>query len=323
MKPRTREATFDAIPYQRLENPEIISGPMDTVIGSLPAELPSPLGSSSPNVQRGKHDVTTILNYWDDPGDGSKPTPIVIGKGRITNERPHLPHSVLVSDISGDEDQYTLDSHGFQYCRSESKEKDFVDEDEIKNDYYPECAQLLKDVTGASRIHIFNHKVRRGPTQWHHLGLKNLANRGPVTKTHVDQSYDGAELRLRWELPEQADDLVKKRYQIINVWRPIRRIQKDPIAVADANTVPDADLVAAVMVEDDYHGEQWVVRHNPAHRWYYKHLLSPDEVLLIKCFDSNEAVARRALHSAFEDPVYRDYESRQSIEVRCLVLYDA
>ncbi|KAG8169718.1 hypothetical protein KVR01_000463 [Diaporthe batatas] len=267
-------------------------------------------GQKSLTAPQGKHDVTTILNYWDDPGDGSKPTPIVIGKGRITNDRPHLPHGVIVSDVSGDEDRYTLDSHGFQYCRSPSKEKDFLDDSKIVTEYYPECEQLLKG-------------VRRGPTHWHHLGLKNLANRGPVTKTHVDQSYDGAELRLRWELPNEADDLVQRRYQIINVWRPIRTVDKDPIAVADASSVPDADLVAAIMVEDDYHGEQWVVRHNAAHRWFYKHLLSPEEVLLIKCFDSKEDVARRALHSAFEDPAYRDRESRQSIEVRCLLLYDA
>lgn len=301
---------------------QIIFGIMSTEATKVQVEIPPSREQPSLNTRRGKHDVQTILNYWDDPGDGSKPTPIIIGKGRITNERPHLPHEVVVSDVSGDEDHYTLDSHGFQYCRSPCKETEFVDDRKIETEYYAECEQLLKKVTGASRVHIFNHKVRRGPTHWHHLGLKNLANRGPVTKTHVDQSYDGAEFRLRWELPEEADDLVRRRYQIINVWRPIKTIQKDPIAVADARSVPDADLVAAVMVEDDFHGEQWVVRHNAGHRWFYKHLLSPDEVLLIKCFDSEKSVARRALHSAFEDPTYRDKESRQSIEVRCLALYD-
>lgn len=279
-------------------------------------------GQPAANGPHTKHHVQTELHYWDDPGDGSRPTPIFIGKGRISNERPHLPHKFVVSDVSGEEDQYTLDSHGFQYCRRGSKEKAFLDDARIEAEYYPECAQLLRDVTGARRVHVFNHKVRRGPTHWHHLGLQNLANRGPVTKTHVDQSYHGAELRLRWELPGEADELVRKRYQIINVWRPIQTILKDPVAVADARSVPDADLVAADMTEDDYRGESWVVRPNPAHRWYYKHRLGPDEALLIKCFDSDEAVARRALHSAFEDPAYRDRESRQSIEVRCLVLYD-
>jgi hypothetical protein len=269
-----------------------------------------------------KHHVATTLKYWDDPGDGSRPTPIVIGKGRITNERPHLAHDFVVTDVSGDEDIYSLDTNGFQYCRHASCEKEFTDEHTIETAYYDECKELLKEVTGGSCIHIFNHKVRRGPTQWHHLGFDNLKNRGPVTKTHVDQSYAGAELRLRWELPNEADELVKRRYQIINVWRPIEAILKDPIAVADAKTVPDADLVEADMTENDFPGKQWVVRHNPRHRWYYKHRMTTRDVLLIKCFDSDTSVARRALHSAIEDPVYREEQSRQSIEVRCIVLYD-
>ncbi|ETS81107.1 hypothetical protein PFICI_06109 [Pestalotiopsis fici W106-1] len=274
------------------------------------------------NGQDKKHHVATTLNYWDDPGDGSRPTPIVIGKGRITNERPHQTHDFVITDVSGEEDQYTLDRHGFRYHSHESVEKEFLDDQKILEVYYPECIRLLREVTGAHRVHVFNHKVRRGPTHWHHLGLKNLANRGPVTKTHVDQSYEGAELRLRWELPDEADELVHKRYQIINIWRPIKTIRKDPVAVADSQSVPDEDLVAAEMTEDGYRGEQWVVRHNPAHQWYFKHQLRPEEVLLIKCFDSNKQVARRALHSAFEDPAYKDEESRQSIEVRCIVLYD-
>jgi hypothetical protein len=274
-------------------------------------------------AQTYKQPVATTLNYWDDPGDGSRPTPIVIGKGRITNERPHLAHPFVVADIRGDEAKYTLDSHGFQYVQHRSDEADFIDEQAIRTTYYAECERILKGVTGASRVHIFNHKVRRGPTQWHHLGFDNLRNRGPVTRTHVDQSYAGAELRLRHEFPDEADDLVRRRYQIINVWRPIQTILKDPIAVAGADSVPDADLVAAEMTEDGFKGESWVVRHNPNHQWYYKQRMTPHDVLLIKCFDSDTSVARRALHSAFEDPAHRDADSRQSIEVRCLICYDA
>ncbi|TWU70664.1 hypothetical protein ED733_000694 [Metarhizium rileyi] len=268
-----------------------------------------------------KHNVATTFNYWDEPCDGSKPTPIFIGKGRISNKRPHKACEFIVTDISGDEGQYTLDGQGFQYCRHKSREEAFTDEQQITTTYYQECEQLIKTMTGARAVHIFNHKVRRGPTQWHHLGLYNLANRGPVTRTHVDQSYEGAERRLRWEFPTEADELVKRRYQIINIWRPIQPILKDPIAVADAGSVPDSDLVGAEMTEDDFVGESWVVRHSPSHRWFYKHGMTPKDVLLIKCFDSDKAVARRSLHSAFEDPTYRTCESRQSIEVRCLVFH--
>lgn len=71
--------------------------------------------------------------------------------------------------------------------------------------------------TGASRIFIFDHKTRCGPSNWHKLGKGNRSSRGPLLRAHVDQSYDGAELVLRRWFPEEADELVKKRYQIINV----------------------------------------------------------------------------------------------------------
>lgn len=71
--------------------------------------------------------------------------------------------------------------------------------------------------TGASRVVIFNHRVRRGPSDWDKAGLDNRLNAGPLFKVHVDQSYDGAELQLRNALPDEADELLKGRYQIVNV----------------------------------------------------------------------------------------------------------
>jgi hypothetical protein len=59
--------------------------------------------------------------------------------------RPHAPQSVFVHGIAGNEDKYTIDSHGFQFLKHESKEKDFLDEEKIKAEYYPEVEQLLKD----------------------------------------------------------------------------------------------------------------------------------------------------------------------------------
>ena len=59
--------------------------------------------------------------------------------------RPHVSQQVTVHDIAGEEDRYTLDSHGFQIYPHESKEKDFLDDEKIKAGYYPETEQLLKD----------------------------------------------------------------------------------------------------------------------------------------------------------------------------------
>ena len=91
-----------------------------------------------------KHDVATELYYYKDPGDGTPPRPTYVGKPD-TYERPFVAQPVVVHDIAGEEEKYTLDSHGFQIYNHESKEKDFLDDDQIKAQYYPETEQLLKD----------------------------------------------------------------------------------------------------------------------------------------------------------------------------------
>ncbi|KAI1453387.1 hypothetical protein F4805DRAFT_443620 [Annulohypoxylon moriforme] len=272
-----------------------------------------------------RHDMPTNINYYKDPGDGSLPMPIVIANNTVKNERPHIPQQVTIHDVTGEEEKYALDSHGFQFLRHESKVKsleEFQDEEIVKSKYYPESVRLLEEITGASIIFIFDHKTRCGPSNWHKLGKGNRSSRGPLFRAHVDQSYDGAELVLRRWFPDSAESLLKRRYQIINLWRPIRAIHKDPFAVADATSIPDADLVAASIIYPRDRDETWTIKPCETHRWYYKHEQQPSDVLLIKCFDSAlDVPARRAPHSAFEDPEWEDGEARESIETRALVFY--
>ncbi|KAL1857074.1 hypothetical protein VTK73DRAFT_8108 [Phialemonium thermophilum] len=266
-----------------------------------------------------KHHVSTVLNYYKDPGDGSLPPPSYVGRPE-TYDRPYVEQQVVITDITGDEDKYSLDSHGFQIYHHESKEKDFVDDDKIKAEYYPEVEQLLKDATGASRIFIFDHTIRRQPKDQR---TPENALRGPVRRVHIDQSYSASENRVRYHLPDEADKLLQKRFQIINVWRPIKTILKDPLAVADAHSVPDSDLLPTALIYPDRAGETYSVKPNPAHRWYFKYAQRPDEVTLIKCYDSvQDGRARRIPHSAFTDPAEEDKDPRESIEVRTLVFYD-
>ncbi|KAK2026574.1 hypothetical protein LX32DRAFT_695471 [Colletotrichum zoysiae] len=270
---------------------------------------------------RDRRTVVTTINYYDDPGDGSPPTPIVVGGQKVTNERKMTPRTMTVTDVSGDEDTFTLDTHGFQYIRHTSVEKDFADEETVKSVYYPEMERVYKDITGASRVVIFNHQIRRGPANWHSLGERNTEHRGPLHKAHVDQSYDGAVMMARHHLGDEADELLKRRFQIINIWRPIKTVYKDPLAVADGNTVAEGDLVPGAIIYPRHRAETWTIKPNPAHRWYFKDKQGPDEPLLIKCFDSDTSVVRRAAHCAFRDPEMDDMESRQSIDIRALVFH--
>lgn len=124
-------------------------------------------------------------------------------------------------------------------------------------------------------------------------------------------------------LPSEAEKLLKTRHQIINVWRPIKKILKDPLAVADAHSVPDSDLVPVALIYPDRHGETYTVRPNEKHKWHYLYGQDVDEVTLIKCFDSKlDGRARRIPHTAFANPEHENDYSRESIEVRCLVFHE-
>ncbi|ETW78716.1 hypothetical protein HETIRDRAFT_459913 [Heterobasidion irregulare TC 32-1] len=167
--------------------------------------------------------------------------------------------------------------------------------------YYKEVEKLLKKHTGAKRVFVFDHIIRRPVVEGSESG-QNPPLRGPVTRVHADQTYVAGE----------------KRWPIENV------VAHHPLAVADWRTVnPDIDLVHTRYVYRDREGSTFSVKDNPEHRWYYLGNQTSEEVTLIKCFDTDESKARLTPHSAFLDSSSpKDAPQRQSTETRCLV-FDA
>ncbi|KAJ5170774.1 uncharacterized protein N7500_003557 [Penicillium coprophilum] len=291
-------------------------------MASAAVQLPNsqgPLLSEKPGVSVSEkpHHVQTTLNFFKENEDGSPPAPAYIGRPE-TYEQPLYPLPATIHDISGHELDYKLDSHGFQLYYHESQEKDFLDDEKIKTAYYAETEQLLKDATGASRIFIFDHTIRRPQTD------KSTSSqfRGPVQRVHIDQSYSASKNRVSFHLPDEAPELLKGRYQIINVWRPINTILKDPLAVADAHSVLESDLVPVGLIYPDREGETYSIKPNSNIKWYYRYGQTPDLVTLIKCFDSKlDGRARRSPHTAFVNPETENEAGRHSIEVRALVFH--
>ena len=79
------------------------------------------------------------------------------------------------------------------------------------------ASQLFTDThsrTGAVRVFIFDHTIRRQPKDERTPGAQL---RGPVFRVHIDQSYSASTNRVSYHLPDEAEELLKKRYQIINV----------------------------------------------------------------------------------------------------------
>jgi len=68
---------------------------------------------------------------------------------------------------------------------------------------------------------------------------------------------------------EEAEELLRHRFEIVNVWRPIQGPLHDaPLAVCDATTVAFTDFVPSDLVYRDRTGEIYRVKYNPAHRWF-------------------------------------------------------
>jgi hypothetical protein len=177
-------------------------------------------------------------------------------------------------------------------------------------------------VTGASRVFVFDHTVRRRVA-----GVADRAAgapRQPVGRVHVDHTEQSGPQRIRDLLGEQAEDLLRGRAQVVNIWRPIRGPLRDaPLAVCDAGSVAADDLIASDLVYRDRVGETYSVRYRPQHRWFYVPEMRGDEVLLLKCYDSaTDGRARFAPHSAFLDPTAPDVVlPRESIELRTFVFH--
>jgi hypothetical protein len=235
----------------------------------------------------------------------------------------HETHRVSIRNLRRVAADLTLDRAGFELLPQKTAVKDFYDEDEVKNVYYPEAEAFLKDTTGATRVLIFDHTRRRRVPGADDRGRG--FPRQPATRVHVDQSANAGPSRLRYLLPDEAEELLQHRYAIVNLWRPVRGPLVDaPLAVADARSVAPQDLVPNRLLYPSYAGETYAVAYNPDHRWYYAPAMEVNEVLLLKCFDSVEdgQVARFAPHGSFTDPTTPpDAAPRESIELRTYLFF--
>ncbi|KAJ4350056.1 uncharacterized protein N0V89_008677 [Didymosphaeria variabile] len=296
------------------------AAPRPTPAHELSGTAPTASASTDVNFQglpipRGP--VKAVLSFYKAPEDGSKPHNYV-------EPLPGVPqrnfgeslHDVTLGDLRGQEQKFSLDNNAFDTVQNvPSEEYEFQDDDQIKRVYYPEVEKLLlESVPGANRVLLFDHTIRRS-----HTG----ANRAPVTRVHVDQTPSSAAQRVKFHLPEEADKLLQGRYRIINVWRPLNGpVMAHPLAVADSSTVRDEDLIPVEHRYPDRTGETAQVNYNPAQKWFYFSGMKNEDRLLLKCFDSDEALGLwgRAPHTAFVDPrTPEGAVGRESIEVRALV----
>jgi hypothetical protein len=216
--------------------------------------------------------------------------------------------------------ELTLDKNGFVFVEHKTQVRDFFDGEELKSVYYPEVERLIKDLSGASRVVLFDHTLRSGDEGEREAKLV----REPVLSAHNDYTEWSGPQRVRDLLPDEAGKLLERRFAIIQVWRAINRpIEANPLAVADASSVAFEDFLLAERRYPNRVGQTYRLMYSPNHRWFYFPRMRRDEALVFKVFDSsNDGRARFTPHTSFDDPASApDAVPRQSIEARALVFF--
>ncbi|KAE9378879.1 hypothetical protein N431DRAFT_460204 [Stipitochalara longipes BDJ] len=244
--------------------------------------------------------VTLKFLDWQEQYETEKPFQIFINipdeaEDKRTSNLVFEDISIAIQDVRGKEENFTLDSNGFQFVRHHSSLDCFQSKHSIEDIYLPEVDALLrKEIEGVDKVFFFDWRLRNTQPEAINgvIDLNDLTNwLRPVRHVHIDQSPSAVLNRIKHHFKEDARHLLKGRIRIINVWRPLVNSVSDwPLAICDGTTVSPDDLVEADHVRRNYIGSTVYLKHNSSQKFYYMNGQRKDEVLIFKNFDSKKGV---------------------------------
>jgi len=215
--------------------------------------------------------------------------------------------------------QPTLVHNGFELCHCPLPDTglDFFNHEQVVRAYYPQCAEIVREASGAGFVAAFDHNVRSAAGKQSKRRIEGGQQvQGPAHVVHGDYTLTSAPQRLRdLTRPPGTNDTLRDvlpagdalldpaevertltggRFAIINVWRNIAAepVATHPLALCDALSVRPEDLVVFEIHYHDRIGENYFAKHADSHRWYFYPAMTRDETLLIKQWDSAGPIAR-------------------------------
>jgi hypothetical protein len=230
------------------------------------------------------------------------------------------PRQVTIHNARLHAEPFALDRDGFRFVRHDTKVVDFFDEDQVRKVYYPEMEALVKKESGASRVVVFDHTLRTADDEQREA----RKIREVVRRVHNDYTEWSGPQRVHDLLPQEADELLQRRFAIVQVWRPIRHpVESFPLAICDARSISADDFVVNERRYPNRVGQTYAITYNPAHQWYWLPRMRREEALVFKVYDSaKDGRARWSAHTAFEDPTSpHNARPRESIEIRTLAFF--
>lgn len=282
-------------------------------------------------------DVSTLLEYHEKPSGGMR-------LGKYIEPPSHFQYDVVdakapalttIQDARGLKAPARIENEGFELREFPTSCQDFSDDREILRCYYSEMRALIRRALGADQVVIFDHTVRSS-------GEASL--RHPVERVHSDYTESSGLLQLerlaqqgihsrskgRLLTLDELEQMAQQRFMLLNIWRSIAPpgvpVETLPLAVCDARSVPAVDRLFYEVIHPiyaDQESENYGLRFNEEHRWYYYPKMMRDECLIFKSYDSQPSEAQFVFHTSLAtlsaDPAG---SLRQSIEVRALVLFE-
>jgi hypothetical protein len=237
----------------------------------------------------------------------------------------------------------SMDRLGVSLAHLESKCSNFYDSAEVERVFYPEIEKLLLEFfPGATDALVYNHDVfdkdytgdRAEDQEKKNPGV----NGGYANLVHNDLNDNSGRVRCRELLTrnlrnfgrevhyteEEADRKMSRRFMSINLAKPMETVEQYPFVLCAWPSFADQPYITNYRIYDDRVGETTRFTFRPDHEWYWLPQQKPNEVSMLKCYDSvtDGSVSRWSFHTACVDPTApANARCRKNVVVRSYVFF--
>lgn len=237
---------------------------------------------------------------------------------RAASYWPKEPHEVEVHDLRPEIDALAFDRNGFVVANGRSDAIGMTDPAARMAQFGREAEALVTQFTGAKKVISFGGMYR---TDAPNSADGNL----PAFGAHVD--YGARTVRdftLDHFEADEAERLLAGRHMLINVWRPLKTVERSPLALCDASTVAAGDLFPSEVVGGLGDARRrslfgFNLAYDPGHRWTWLPRMQSDEAFVFRLYDSDPDAVQFTAHTAIDVPgTPADAAPRESLEIRTI-----
>ena len=236
-----------------------------------------------------------------------------------------------------------MDKLGVALASCDSQCNNFYDSAEVRRVFYPEMEKLLLEFyPDATDALVYNHDVFDKDYEGDRTEDQDAKNPGVnanyANLVHNDLNDNSGRVRCRELLTRnlrnfgreqyctevEADEKMSRRFLSINLAKPMETVEQNPFVLCAWPSFADQPYINNYRVYDDRVGETTRFTYRPEHEWYWVPQQQPNEVSMLKCYDSvcDGSVSRWSFHSACIDPTAAaDARCRKNVVVRAFVFF--